>query len=134
MTAQAPPVSLSVHLVVACSNAGAGPAVDLPGVPNGQCLEKTPFLTQRDVASAELHTNSKGHPTVFLTFHDAGALREWEITRKNVGGRVGIVVNGRLVAAPAVSQSSRLLYIDGNFAEKQALDLVTAFNKLALGR
>ncbi|HUA62878.1 MAG TPA: hypothetical protein VML19_29250 [Verrucomicrobiae bacterium] len=129
-----PPVTLAVHLLVACSNGGASQPVRLPGVDASQCLDRAPFLTQKDVASAELHTNSKGHPTIFLTFHEDAALRELDITRRNVGSRVAIVVNGRIVAAPEVASSSRLLYIDGNYTEKQAQSLVSAFNRLATAK
>jgi preprotein translocase subunit SecD len=126
-----PPVTLAVHLLVACSAPGAGQPVRLPGVEASRCLDHTPFLTQNDVASAEIHTNSKGRPTVFLTFRDEAAVRELDITRRNVGNRVGIVVNGRIVSAPEVVSSSRLLYIDGNYTEKDAQALVAAFNKIA---
>jgi len=128
---QNPPVTLQVHLLVPCAAQGAGRPVRLSGMESPLCLDRTPFLTEKDVASAELHNNSKGRPTVFLTFHDDAAVRELDITRRNVGGRVGIVVNGRIVSAPVVSSSSRLLYIDGNYTEKQAEALVSAFNKTA---
>jgi len=125
------PVTLAVHLLVPCAGPGAGRPVRLPGVDPSLCLDKTPFLTEKDVASAELHNNSKGRPNVFLTFHEEAAVRELDVTRRNVGGRVAIVVDGRIVSAPAVSSSSRLLYIDGNYTEKQAQALVAAFNKIA---
>jgi preprotein translocase subunit SecD len=126
-----PPVRLAVHLVISCSAQGAGPAVRSPGVDTPICLDQTPFLTEKDVQGAEMHINSKGHPTVFLTFHDAAAMRELDITRKNVGNRVAILINGRVVSAPAVASSSRLLFIDGNFTEKQAQSLAESFNKTA---
>jgi len=129
-----PPVTLAVHLLVDCSSDGAGQHIRLPGMEASRCLDRTPFLTQKDVASAELHTNSKGHPTIFLTFHEDAAIRELDITRRNVGNRVAIVVNGRVVAAPEVASSSRLLYIDGNYTDKQAQSLVSAFNKLATAK
>lgn len=126
-----PPVTLAVHLLVPCTSSGAGPHVRLPGVDSSLCLDRAPFLTQKDVASAEYHNNSKGHPSIFLTFHEDAAERELDITRKNVGNRVGIVVNGRIVSAPEVASSSRLLYIDGNYTDQQVQALVEAFNKVA---
>ena len=130
-TQTAPPVTLAVHLLVACSTPGAGQPVRLPGLNASLCLDRAPFLTQKDVVSAEMRNNSQGRPLVFLTFHEDAAIRELDVTRKNVGNRVGIVVNGRIISAPQVSSSSRLLYIDGHYTEKQAQALVAAFNKMA---
>jgi preprotein translocase subunit SecD len=133
-SAPAAPVTLAVHLLVACSTQGAGRPVRLPGVDASLCLDGTPFLTQGDVQSAELHENSKGRPVIFLTFHEDAAVRELEITRKNIGNRVGIVVNGRVAAAPAIAASSRFLYIDTGYAAKQVQALVAAFNRQAGNR
>ncbi len=71
---------------------------------------------------------------VFLTLRESAAIRELEVTRKNIGLRVGIVVNGRVVAAPTVMASSRFVYISANYTAKQAQELVDAFNKLAGNR
>jgi preprotein translocase subunit SecD len=130
-TASPEPVTLAVYLLVACSTEGAGQPVKLPGVEPSLCLDRTPFLTGRDVRSAEFHKNSKGRPTVFLTFREDAAIRELDITRKNIGKRVGIVLNGRVVAAPSIAASSRFLYIDANYTEKQVERLVAAFNRQA---
>jgi hypothetical protein len=130
----APPVTLAVHLLVACSSHGSGQPVELPGGDAPLCLARTPFLTQKDVQSAELRQNSQGHQVVFLTFHEDAAIRELEITRQNIGNRVGIVVNGRVAAAPAIAASSRFLYIDTGYAAKQVQALVAAFNRQAGNR
>jgi len=122
------PATLAVHLVVACSSNARQP-LSLPGVEPSLCLDRTPFLTQKDVQSAELRKNSKGHPQVFLTFHEDAAIRELEITHKNIGSRVGILVNGIVVSAPTIAAASRFVYIDANFTEKQAQALVAAFNQ-----
>jgi preprotein translocase subunit SecD len=133
-SASTAPIALAVHVLVPCSNRDAGQSVKLPGVEASLCLDRTPFLTQKDVQSAEIHKNSKGSPVVFLTFHEDAALRELEITHKNIGNRVGIVLNGRVVSAPSISASSRFLYIDANYTGKQAQDLAAALNKQAASR
>jgi len=130
----APPVTLSVHLLVACSSQGAGQPAVYPGVEVSQCLGRTPFLTEKDVRSAEFHWNPKGRPVVFLTFRDDAAIRELEVTRQNAGHRVAIVVNGRLAAVPSIATGSRFLYIDGGYTEKQVRALVAAFNRGAANR
>jgi hypothetical protein len=132
--APTPTVTLAVHLLVACSSQGSGRPVGLPGANASLCLARTPFLTQSDVRSAELHQNSQGRPVVFLTFHEDAAIRELEITRKNIGNRVGIVVDGRVAAAPTIAASSRFLYIDAGYTAGQARALVAAFNRQAGNR
>ncbi len=130
-SAPTPAVTLAVHVLVACSSPGAGQPVRYPGAATPQCLSPAPFLTHQDVQSAELRQNSKGSPVVFLTFHEDAAVRELEITRKNIGNRVGILVNGRVAAAPTVAASSRFLYIDAGYTAQQAQALVAAFNRQA---
>jgi preprotein translocase subunit SecD len=133
-TASPAAVTLAVHLLVACSGPNAGQPVRFPGVDASLCLDRTPFLTGRDVRSAELRTNSLGHPEVFLTLHEDAAIRELGITRKNIGNRVAIVVNGRVAMAPAIAAASRFLYIEANYTAKQAQSLVDAFNRQAGNR
>jgi preprotein translocase subunit SecD len=128
------PVTFAVHVLVPCSTPGAGQPVRFAGVDAALCLDGTPFLTQKDVRSAELRQNSQGHPVVFLTLRESAAIRELEVTRKNIGHRVGILVNGQVVAVPTVMASSRFVYIAANYTAKQAQELVDAFNKLAGNR
>src|SRR5271157_635415 len=98
------------------------------------CLDRQPFLTQDDVQSAEIQPSPKGHPMVFLTFHEDAAIRELQITKKNIGNRVGIVMNGRVVDTPLIAAASRLLYIDAGFTQQQAEAVVSAFNRLVASR
>ena len=122
-----PPVTLAVHVLVPCGT-GAGERVKVEGASDRLCLDQKPFLTEADVQSAEIQINRKGRPMVFLTFHNEAAVRELQVTRKNIGNRVGIVLNGRVVATPVIAAASRLLYIDGNFTRPQADEIVMAFN------
>jgi len=123
------PVTLKVHLLVACGTAGAGAQVKVQGQAAPLCLDGSPFLTQNDVQSAEIQHGSAGRTLVFLTFHDNAAIRELQITRKNIGNHVGIVLNGRVVGTPTISAASRLLYIDDGFTPQQAEAVVAAFNR-----
>lgn len=122
-----PPVTLAVHLVVPCGSAEAGaPVKSLTGL----CLEKKPFLTEKDVESAEVHPGSRGRHLVLLTFRHEAAMRELQVTLKNVGGHVAIVLDGRLLGAPAITSGSRLLYLDGGFTQQQTEEVVGAFNRM----
>ena len=127
------PVRLAVHLLVACGTAGAGAAVQVAGGPP-RCLERKPFLTQDDVQSAEVHPGSQGRHLVLLTFHEEAAIRELQVTLKNIGNRVGIVLDGRVVGTPRITSGSRLLYIDGGFSQPQAEEVVAAFNRRLYGQ
>jgi preprotein translocase subunit SecD len=133
-SAPAAPVTLAVHLLVACSGAGAGQPVKFPGVDPSLCLDRTPFLTHQDVRSAEIRRNSQGQFVVFLTLHEDAAIRELRITRQNIGNRVAIAVNGRVAMAPTIAASSRFVYLQANYTEKQARALVESFNRQAGNR
>ncbi len=123
-----PGVVLAVHILVPCA-AGAGARVKIPDSPMPLCLDRAPFLTQDDVQSAEIQMSSKGHPRVFLTFRPEAARRELQVTQKNIGNRVGIVLNGRVVSTVTIAAASRLLYIDGDFTRPEADAVVMAFNR-----
>jgi|SRR5271157_345100 len=133
-SAPTPPVTLAVHLLAACSSQGSGRPVRFSGGDAPLCLARAPFLTERDVQSAELRRNSQGRPVIFLTFHEDAAIRELEITRQNIGNRVGILVNGRAAAAPMIAAASRFLYLDAGYTASQAQALVAAFNRQAGNR
>jgi preprotein translocase subunit SecD len=126
-----PGVTLDVRLVVNCSNAKGAPQVKDPDGAGTICLDRAPFLTERDVESAEVRRSSSGKPVIFLTFHPDAAMRELQVTLKNVGHRVAIGVSGIVVSAPTIPGGSRFLFIDGNFTKPQAESIVAAFNSQA---
>jgi preprotein translocase subunit SecD len=64
---------------------------------------------------------------VFLTFHRNAAMRELQVTLKNIGNHIAIVLNGRVLSTPTVEAGSRMLYLDGGFTQAQALALVRGF-------
>ncbi len=121
-------VTLSVHLVVTCSGLAK---VKVKTTGGTQCLDPQPFLTQTDIESAELQKNSHGNPIIFLTFHNDAAMRELQITRKNIGKPVAILLNGKVISAPVVAAASRFLYLAADFTQDQAASLVAAFNRQA---
>jgi preprotein translocase subunit SecD len=126
--ASARPVTLAVELVTACS---ASANVKVKTAAGTQCLDARPFLTERDVESAELQKNAAGHPVIFLTFRNEAAMRELQITRHNIGKPVAILLNGRVVAAPTIAAASRLLYIELDVKPDQAAAMVAALNQQA---
>jgi len=129
--AQSKPVTLSVHLLVPCGGAATTKVKTAVGT---RCLDPKPFLTEADVQSAETQKNSKGNPTIFLTFHNESAMRELQITRQNIGNPVAIVLNGRVVASPVIAAASRFLYIASDFKPEQCASIVAGLNRQSGGR
>ncbi len=120
-------VTLAVDLMVPCSGPHSGQPIPIKGSSQPLCLAGQPFLTEKDVESAETRKSSSGPPVVFLTFRQNAAVRELQVTLKNVGNRIAIVLNGRVLATPTIAAGSRMLYLDGGFTQAQALALVHAF-------
>ena len=120
-------VTLAVDLMVSCAGSHTGQPIAVKGSGERLCLDGQPFLTQNDVESAEIHKNAGGQPVVFLTFHQNAAMRELQVTLKNVGNHIAIVLNGRVLSTPTIFAGSRQLYLDGGFTQAQAQALVTAF-------
>jgi len=116
--------TLDVHLLVECSSPEAGKVKA-----GAQCVDRTPFLTEKDIQTAEIQKNQRGRWTVFLTFRDEAARRELQVTKANLGKRVAIVVNGKLVSTVSISAASRLLFIDGNYTEADARAVADGFNR-----
>ena len=126
-TAPPPAVTLAVELMVPCSEPHPGQPIAVKDSRQPLCLDGQPFLTERDVESAEVRPNSAGQSVVFLTFHEIAARRELQVTLRNVGSHIAIVLNGRVIATPTVSAGSRVLYLDGGFTHAQAMAIATAF-------
>jgi hypothetical protein len=133
-SAPPPPVTLAVDLMVSCAGPHAGQPIPVKGGREPLCLAGQPFLTEKDVESAETRKNSSGQPVVFLTFRQRAAMRELQVTLKNIGNHIAIVLNGRVLSTPAIAAGSRMLYLDGGFTQAQALALVRGFYAQAPGR
>lgn len=126
---QTPPrtVTLAVDLMVPCSGPHIGQPIPIKGRAEPLCLAGQPFLTEKDVESAETRRNSSGQPVVFLTFHQDAARRELQVTLKNIGYPIAIVLNGRVLGTPTITSGSRMLYLDGGFTQAQAQAVVRSF-------
>ena len=128
MLAANPTAELNVRLVVPCSVPHAGKPVKDPAGAGEICLDRTAFLSTSDIESAEARHNSAGHWVVFLTFHNDAAMRELQVTLRNIGHRVAILIDGQVVGAPRISSGSRFLFVDGGFTQARAEEIAAAFN------
>ncbi len=120
---------LSVYISAPCGGADVTKPSEVANNPTGLCFRKPPILTERDVESAEFHRGSKKQPEVFLTFHQDAAMRELNETKANIGKRVGIVLDGRLMSSPEIPGASRFLFIDAGLTDDQTRKLVSAFQR-----
>jgi len=105
-------------------------------------VQKTVLLDETDLKSAEVSTNlpngtidnllkAKGAERVQtvqidIVFTDKGAKRLAEITRKNIGKRLAIVIGGQLYCAPKILSelSDGKARIVGDFSQQEAREIV----------
>jgi SecD/SecF fusion protein len=86
-------------------------------------------LTGKAIKSARVARSPvTGAPEIDFTLYPDGATIFGEITSKNVGQRLGIVLDGEVISAPNIN--SPILggsgQITGSFSEKEAFELATA--------
>jgi len=92
-------------------------------------------LTGKHVKKASVDFNQQdGKPRVALSFNSEGAKKFGDITKRNVGKRLAIVVDNFLVEAPTVQQAiiDGSAVITGNFTVDEAKKLAIAINSGAL--
>jgi len=96
-------------------------------------VEKRRTVTGRDLSNARPGQGQFGQPIVEFTLKPAGADAFGELTGKNVGSGLAIVLDGRVVSAPVVnSRISDRGQIEGGFTAKSAQDLSTVLRSGAL--
>jgi len=93
-------------------------------------------LTGKNLKSASVQFKSQGlsEPEVSLKFDDEGTKLFAEITKKNIGKRVAIYLDGEIITAPTV-QSEILngeAVVTGNYTVEEAKALVKRLNEGAL--
>jgi uncharacterized protein (TIGR03067 family) len=118
--------TLELHLATSASAPGARP-LQLPLAGGGSeeiFFDELPFLSSDGVASADAFVAPGGRGEVRVALTPEGARTLAAVTEKNVGKRVGIVVDGRLLAAPylmAPLRDGKLVIAGLSLGEAQAL-------------
>jgi hypothetical protein len=122
----------ALHAVV---EAGAPAAWKCPmrngaGQTEWHSLEARPLLDDTALRSAAVGNDGNGKPRIQITFTDAAARQFGEITAKNIGKRLGILIDGRLESAPIVRTAitSGTAVISGNFTYREAEAFVDSVN------
>ncbi|MGD8413609.1 MAG: hypothetical protein PVF33_05225 [Candidatus Latescibacterota bacterium] len=100
---EAPTVSLEIRIVQDT------PADNLTkmtmSVWNGEktyYVQKEVLLTEEDVTGARVVKQDNGAPTIWLALSGKGQEKLDRITRRNVGKRLGVIINGRLQCASPI--------------------------------
>lgn len=107
---------------------------ELKYVEGGERAGSEPLLVAKDAsllgdllvnAKTEFSSKGFGEPYVSLTFNSKGAQTFANVTATNVGKRLAIVLDGKVVSAPVIREAipSGQAQISGNFTVEQANDL-----------
>jgi TonB family protein len=121
------PLTLGFYLVADCSSAIASLPMQEAGRSARYCLERTPIVDQRDVASAAPETDATGLP-VRLSLTPEAAQRWFEVSGKHIGLKIGAVLDGRLISVAKIAAATRSLWVDG-LSRIEARWLIEAFQR-----
>lgn len=93
-------------------------------------------LTGKNLQDARVEYANQGlsNPQVAVKFDDEGTKLFSELTKKNLGKRMAILIDGQIVSAPTVQSeiTNGQAVITGNFTQKEAKELVSRLNEGAL--
>lgn len=96
-------------------------------------LEKRRTVTGRDLSNARPAPGNFGQPVVEFTLKPQAAETFGELTGKNVGSGLAVVLDGRVVTAPVINSQIRDRgQIEGGFTQQSAQDLATTLRSGAL--
>ncbi|ADC89441.1 protein-export membrane protein SecD [Thermocrinis albus DSM 14484] len=96
-------------------------------------LERKPVITGADLKTAYTSTDDMGSPAVTFELTDRGSKVFAEATEKNIGRRLAIVLDGKVVSAPVIrSRISDRGQISGGFTLEEAQNLAIVLRAGAL--
>ncbi len=87
-----------------------------------------PEMSGVNISDARVVMTEFGQRQIMLEFNTAGAKRFGKVTEKNVGRRLGIVLDGTLYSAPVIQQAifGGNASISGDFSQEEADNVSTA--------
>ena len=90
-------------------------------------LQDEVLLSNEDIAFA-FPIKRQDHSVIELTLTQAGTEKFAQITKENIGKRIGVLINGKLVMAPTIRAPilEGKAIIDGNFSEEEADKIANA--------
>jgi len=97
-------------------------------------VRKPTLLTGDLIQSAEVRISDAGEPYVSLTFNNEGARKFGDLTERNVGKNLAIVLDGNVHSAPVIRERipSGQAQISGGFTAEEARDLAIVLRAGAL--
>lgn len=98
-------------------------------------VQKTPLLDRTAIDQASVTKDVTGRPQILITFTEKGGKLFADVTRRNVGNRLAIVIDGQLLSAPKVMDeiTGGKAMISGAFSEEEANKLVRKVNAAVKG-
>ena len=133
--ATAAPPMIQFRLVVDNPTADSEPMTEVqpdnsriqPDVLN---VQKAVLLDSSDLKNAKAGVDSLQHPIIEIKFTDDGAKRFADVTGKNVGRRLAIVIDGKLYSAPRINAAitGGEAQITGRFTKAEAENLAARIN------
>jgi preprotein translocase subunit SecD len=104
-----------------------GPGLREIALPDGKLyLQEVPVLTRADLTDAAALVDRQGQNFVGLRFSEAGARKLTEISTKNVGNRLALVIDQELVAAPSIAEPLNRGVLAFGVASAQAASNIAA--------
>ena len=86
-----------------------------------------PVLTGRDIEKVSFFKDQTGRPAVGFTLTDEGSAKMWKATSQNIGKRLAILLDGKVVSAPIISSGIKKEgVISGKFDNEDLLRFFTA--------
>jgi preprotein translocase subunit SecD len=94
-----------------------------PNIPaNVFNVQRTILLDQTALKSARASTDGLGHPIIDIVFSEKGTKEFAEITRRYIGKRLAIIIDGKLYQAPVLKTEIKggKAQISGSFSQEEA--------------
>jgi len=128
--ATAAPPMLQFRLVVDNPTADSEPMTEVqpdnsPIKPDVLNVQKAVLLDSSDLKNAKAGVDSFQQPIIEIKFTDDGAKRFADVTGKNIGERLAIVIDGKLYSAPRIitAITGGEAQISGHFTKAEAENL-----------
>jgi preprotein translocase subunit SecD len=128
--AQEIPVSVQFRFVVDCGRDGASPPVRDEKHTGSYCLADRVVVSEKDIERAEVTRDAAGDAAVMLVLTDKAARRLYAATQSQVGHRLGVIINSRLVVAALLRDPiGKEFVLGGQMTADKAQDLVQALGR-----
>ena len=122
--------TFALRPLVACGLPNASSPMNVAGDTQKFCLDQRSIVDETDVESAWV-TNEQKEWVVVLTLTDEASKRLLEATQRNIGNRIAVVLNARLLVVPLIRGAFSNDIPLGPFTQQQAKDIAAEFNRQA---